>query len=132
MRLAIDTNVLVRYITSDDPQQLAAAQSAIEGDDVLFISTVVLCELAWVLKGTYKYSRAEIERILTDLVITRNVEADFDAAQAGLHMLARGGDFADGVIEYEAARAKCDRLVTFDQNFARCAATPRVTLLATT
>ena len=39
------------------------------------------------------------------------------AAESGLRMLARGGDFADGVIEHDAIRAGCDRLATFDQTF---------------
>ena len=46
-------------------------------------------------------------------------------------MLARGGDFANGVVRYEADRAKCDRLVTFDQSFARLLDPGQVALLGT-
>jgi predicted nucleic-acid-binding protein len=44
-------------------------------------------------------------------------------------MLARGNDFADGIIQYDAGRAKCDRVVTFDQDFARLGAPAAVELL---
>jgi predicted nucleic-acid-binding protein len=46
-------------------------------------------------------------------------------------MLARGSDFADGVIRREADCAKCDRLVTFDQSFARLVSPDKVALLGT-
>jgi predicted nucleic-acid-binding protein len=46
-------------------------------------------------------------------------------------MLERGGDFADGVVRYDADRAKCDRLVTFDQGFARLLGPDKVALLGT-
>jgi predicted nucleic-acid-binding protein len=46
-------------------------------------------------------------------------------------MLARGGDFADGVVRHEADRARCDRVVTFDQGFARLVGSDKVALLGT-
>jgi predicted nucleic-acid-binding protein len=46
-------------------------------------------------------------------------------------MLRRGGDFADGVVRYEAYRAKCDRIVTFDRDFARVLNPHKVALLGT-
>jgi predicted nucleic-acid-binding protein len=46
-------------------------------------------------------------------------------------MLARGGDFAGGVVRLEADRAKCDHLVTFDQSFARLLGPEKVALLRT-
>jgi hypothetical protein len=53
------------------------------------------------------------------LVAIRAVEIDRPAAEAGIAMLERGGDFAKGIIRHEADRAKCDRFVTFDQGFPR-------------
>lgn len=131
MRVAIDTNVLVRYLTADDSRQFAVAKAAIEGPDSLVIPTVVLCELVWVLRSLYRHARADIATTLRKLVRVSNVEVDLDAAEAGLGMLMHGGDFADGVIEHEATRASCDRLITFDQDFARTAASSRVVLLPT-
>jgi predicted nucleic-acid-binding protein len=131
VRLAVDTNVLVRYLTADDPLQFKAAKTALEGDHVIVLSLVVLCELAWVLRGPpYEQSGSEIQSALTGLLNTKNVETDWLAADAGLQMLARGGDFADGVIEHDAVRAKCDRLATFDRRFVRRAGSPLATELA--
>lgn len=129
MRVAVDTNVLPRYITSDDAQQFAAAKTEIESGHTLVISVVVLSDIGWVLRSAYRYSRAEISTILRELIDTDNVEIDRMPAESGLQMLSRGGDFADGVIVHEAGRARFDRLVTFDRRFARVADNSRVALL---
>jgi predicted nucleic-acid-binding protein len=131
VRIAVDTNVLVRYLTWDDAAQAAAAADAIEGADSIVVPTIVLCELVWVLKRAYRYAGREIVGILRRLVAIRGVEIDRPAAEAGIAMLASGADFADGVVRCEADRAKCDRLVTFDQNFARLLDPAKVALLGT-
>ena len=131
MKVSVDTNVLVRYLTWDAEEQAIEAAAILESRDVIVISTIVLCELVWVLKRAYRYATAEIVDIVGRLIQTRNVEIDRPAVEVGLQMLTRGGDFADGVIQCEAGRAKCDRVVTFDRNFARLSATAAVELLGT-
>ena len=129
MRIAVDTNVLVRYLTWDDEGQAIEAARAIEGTDAIVVPTIVLCELVWVLKRAYRYTGREIIDILRRFVAIRAVEIDRPAAEAGIAMLTRGGDFAEGVIRQEADRAKCDRLVTFDQGFARLPGPDKMVLL---
>ena len=131
MRIAVDTNVLVRYLTWDDERQAIEAANAIEGADAVVVPTIVLCELVWVLKRAYGYAGPEIADILRRIAAIRSVEIERPAAEAGIAMLARGSDFADGVVRYEADRAKCDHLVTFDQSFARLLDPNKVTLLGT-
>jgi len=131
VRVAVDTNVLVRYLTWDDESQAVEAANAIEGADAIVVPTIVLCELVWVLKRAYRFAGPEIVGILRRLVATRAVEIERPAAEAGIAMLARGGDFANGVVRHEADRAKCDRLVTFDQGFARLLGPDKATLLET-
>ncbi|MGH7061454.1 MAG: type II toxin-antitoxin system VapC family toxin [Stellaceae bacterium] len=131
MRIALDTNVLVRYLTWDDEEQAIEAADAIEGADEIVVPTIVLCELVWVLKRAYRYAGPDIIGILRRLVALCAVEIERPSAEAGIAMLARGGDFADGVVRYEADRANCGRLVTFDQGFARLLDPDKVTLLGT-
>jgi predicted nucleic-acid-binding protein len=129
VRVAVDTNVLVRYLTWDDEAEAAAAAEAIESAETIVISTIVLCEMVWVLRRAYRYTRAEIMDSVRRLVASRNVEVERAAAEAGLAMVARGGDFADGVIRYETARAGCRSIVTFDRDFARLLGSAGVVLL---
>jgi predicted nucleic-acid-binding protein len=124
MRTAIDTNVLVRYLTWDDAGQAEEATHVIENASTVVISTMVLCETVWVLKRAYGYTTTEITEALRGVIASQTVETDRVAAEAGLTMLSRGGDFADGVIAQVAEQAGCDRIATFDRNFARLAAGP--------
>ena len=118
MRLAVDTNVLVRYIAWDDDAQARQAKGLIERADIVVISTIVLCETVRVLGRAYRYRPDEVAQVLSDLIASSNVEVDRAAAGAGLAMLARGGDFADGVVEHEALERGCAELATFDEDFA--------------
>ena len=130
MRIAADTNVVVRFLTEDDPEQTPLAVAAIESAYAVVLSTVVLCEIVWVLRRAYGFTAAEVLGVLRRLVDSAAVETDRAAADAGLTMLEAGGDFADGVILHDAKQRRCDALVTFDTRFARFAADDRVRLLA--
>jgi predicted nucleic-acid-binding protein len=90
VRIAVGTNVLVRYLTWDDEGQAIEAANAIEGADAIVVPTIVLCELAWVLKRAYRYAAPEIIDILHRLVAIRAVEIERPAAEAGITMLAPG------------------------------------------
>lgn len=118
MRIAADTNVLVRYLTGDDEAQAATATQVLEGADAVILPTVVLCETVSVLRRAYGFGAAEVAETLRRLLDSDGVETDRPAAEAGVRMLERGGDFADGVIAAVAARSGCDALVTFDRRFA--------------
>jgi predicted nucleic-acid-binding protein len=129
LSIAVDTNVLVRYLTWDDEAQAAAAAKVIEGGETVAISSVVLCELAWVLRRAYRYPTDEVANAIQRIVTSRNVDVDRPAAEAGLRVLARGGDFADGIIQTDAARARCRHIVTFNREFARLLGSDHVVLL---
>ena len=131
VRIAVDTNVLVRYLTWDDEAQAIEAANAIEGADAMVVPTIVLCELVWVLKRAYRYACPEIIHILRRLVAIRAVDIERPAAEAGIAMLARGGDFADGVVWHDANRTRCDRIVTFDEGFVWLLGPDKVVLLGT-
>jgi predicted nucleic-acid-binding protein len=118
VKVAVDTNVLVRYIVWDDEQQARKSEALIESADIVVLSTVVLCETVWVLSRAYQYKPGEMVQVLADLIGSRNVEVDRAATEAGLVMLARGGDFADGVAEHEALEKGCSHFATFDEEFA--------------
>ena len=60
MKVAIDTNVLVRYLTEDDEAQAAAAAEIIEAASTVLVSTLVLAETTWVLRRAYKHTPTEV------------------------------------------------------------------------
>jgi predicted nucleic-acid-binding protein len=131
LSIAIDTNVLVRYLTWDNEAQAELAAAVIEDGETIAISTIVLCELAWVLKRAYRYQPDEIADAIQRIITSRNVDVDRPAAEAGLRLLDRGGDFADGVVCTDTTRTKCRCVATFDRDFARLLEPDQVMLLQT-
>jgi predicted nucleic-acid-binding protein len=118
LRIAIDTNVLVRYLVWDDERQAHRAAAAIEAASSVVVSTTVLCETVWVLSRAFKLPRPSIIAALREFITSDRVEVDRLEAEAGLAHLALGGDFADGVIRLHAEQSRVDQLVTFDRDFA--------------
>jgi len=129
VRIALDTNVLVRYLTWDDDIQSPLSAKAIEDAETVVVSAIVLCETVWVLERAYQLKAKQIANTLRAFVEAETVAVDRPLAEAGLAALERGGDFADGLILFEADHAKVDQLVTFDQQFAKLARSPRLRLL---
>lgn len=115
MIITADTNVLVRAVVGDDPQQSAMASVALRQADAIAVPLPVLCELVWVLRRAYGFADAEISSALRALIDADNVRLDRPAAEAGLALLEAGGDFADGVIAHEGQWLGGDLFVSFDR-----------------
>lgn len=119
--IAIDTNVLVRFIVEDDETQASRVARLIERatdeDEAIFVSDIVLCELVWVLSVSYRVARAEIVATLNRLVQAKQLAfADADRVRRATDAYAKGkGDFADYVIREHARDAGCTVVVTFDR-----------------
>jgi predicted nucleic-acid-binding protein len=122
--IGIDTNILLRFLVRDDPKQADAArrfiQQASMDKEVLFINHVVLCELAWVLKTTYRYSREDIGRAIEGILFTQQFEIeDKDTVLEGLSIYRTAkADFADCLIGVRNQAAGCSTTVTFDRGAA--------------
>ena len=117
----LDTNVLARYLTEDDPAQSRRAAELIATvtarGERCFVSAVVLCELAWVLRGAYDVSKTDLLRTLDQILATSQfVVGDKDLVRRGLDAYRAGkADFADCVIGAIHADAGCAKTVTFDR-----------------
>lgn len=117
--LAIDTNVVVRYLAADHPEQSRKAKALIDGEDV-FVSTTVLLESEWVLRSVYGFSSADVAKALGAFAGLPNVTVE-DAALAAkaLGWAAQGMDFADALHLVKAHG--CEAFVSFDRRFAKAA-----------
>jgi predicted nucleic-acid-binding protein len=117
----LDTNVLVRYLTDDDPVQSKRAADVIATattrGERCFISAIVLCELAWVLRGAYRVSQADLIMTLDRILgTTQFVIGDKDSVRLALDAYRAGrADFADYVIGVLHLEAGCRKTVTFDR-----------------
>ena len=117
--LAVDTNIVVRYLTADDPEQFAKVRALIDGEDI-FVCKTVLLETEWVLRRGYRFSRDRIIAALTAFAgLPRVTLEDPALAAKALDWLARGMDFADAL--HLAKAEGCEAFVSFDRHFTTVA-----------
>lgn len=115
MKISVDTNVLARAVLQDDAYQGAAASKLLKDASLIAISSSSLCELVWILRRGAKLSKEDTAVTIHDLLDAGNVVMNRPAVEAGLAILEAGGDFADGVIAYEASWLGGETFVSFDE-----------------
>lgn len=119
--IGLDTNVLVRYLTQDDPDQAARATRVVEQELTEstpgFIGLVVLVETVWVLQRLYRASAEEIREMVTDLLGSRTIVVENrDIATRALALSRQDScGFADAIIAASAFNAGCDKVISFDR-----------------
>ena len=120
--IAIDTNILVRYFTQDDPGEARLATRLIEDRltrvDPGFVSTIVISELIWVLDRAYKLKRPEIDVIVAGLLNAEEIVVD-EAAIVRRALRGSTGGLSDALIHAIGQARGCTATVTFDRAFAR-------------
>ena len=122
--IGLDTNVLVRYLTQDDPVQSGQANeifeslaAGMEG----YVTVVSLVELVWVLTSCYGSGNGEISSVLENLLHTKHIIVqDTEIVWKALRTFKEGkADFPDCLIKHTAFDAGCSSVVTFDVKAAR-------------
>jgi predicted nucleic-acid-binding protein len=130
--IGLDTNVVVRYLTQDDPRQAAAAtrlfEKTLSTESPGFISAVTLCEICWVLAEAYGADRARIRTVVEGLlgskqIVVESAELAWKALRAWEGSTA---DFSDALIGEVAAAHGAESVATFDKAAAKL---PRFRLL---
>ncbi|MCE5230199.1 type II toxin-antitoxin system VapC family toxin [bacterium] len=122
---AVDTNVLVRLLTRDDPRQAKRALEFIEhaeksGQSVL-VSNPVLMELCWVLRSAYEYSRDEVIGTIEQLAMAPVFAFESREILEQLVTVARSSsiDIPDLIIALTAKQHDCETTLTFDKRAAK-------------
>jgi predicted nucleic-acid-binding protein len=114
--LAVDTNVLVRYLARDDARQTARAEDLLRREQVLIPKTVLL-ETQWVLRYSFGFDRRLIEAAIRGVAGLPNIHCEDEAAVAmALDCFAAGMDFADAL--HLASSRATDGFATFDRKLA--------------
>lgn len=118
--LAIDTNLVVRYLVDDHPEQCARARRLIDRNEVFFCSTVML-ETEWVLRSAYGYSPDRCADALAAFAgLPQVVVEDRLLVATALDWMRQGLDFADAL--HLAKSGDCEAFVTFDRALVKAAA----------
>jgi predicted nucleic-acid-binding protein len=130
--IGLDTNVLVRLLTADDPTQLKAATrllAAHEGEaGAFFVNDMVLVEMVWVLGRSYGFGRDDVLSAVKSLLDSEGFAfEDRERLDRAIALCsAQAGDFADTMIVLKNAAAPCEYTASFDRTMR---ALPGVKLL---
>ena len=115
MKISVDTNVLARAVLQDDAEQASRAAKILEEAALIAVSLPCLCELVWILLRGAQIPKEKVAQAIRVLIETSKVMMNRPAVEAGLAVLAAGGDFADGVIAYEGNWLGGETFVSFDK-----------------
>ncbi len=119
--LAVDTNLLVRIVANDDPEQARRVAALFEAEQI-FVPKTVLLETEWVLRYAYKQGSGSIAHALRTIAGLPNVTLENPAELAlALSWFEGGLDFADAL--HLASSQRAGRFATFDTKFAKRAQT---------
>jgi predicted nucleic-acid-binding protein len=125
--IALDTNILVRFLVDDDPLQADIATDLVSHSEGIFIAKTTLLELEWVLRHVYQIDKKTLAVGLTPLLGLPNatVESASQVAEA-LKDFSNGMDFADAL--HLASTHSGIVTYTFDKKFAKLVTSDRVVL----
>jgi predicted nucleic-acid-binding protein len=123
--IALDTNVLIRFLVRDDEAQAARARRLVEkcaqSGDPCLVSNPVLCELEWVLESVYGASRSEVAAAVEGLLSTPPFQVeDADLTQQALRAYTKGkADFSDCLLGLVGRARGARTTYTFDRGLRR-------------
>jgi predicted nucleic-acid-binding protein len=131
--IGLDTNIVVRMMSGDDPEQVEKVRLFLEArsaHDPAYISAVVLAETIWVLESRLRYSRPAVLAAIDQLLASSDLCIEFGDRLGVLLQDRRSGriDIADHLVAWSAEAAGCSHTVTFDRRAER--AIPSMNLLA--
>lgn len=119
---AVDTNVLIRILVTDDKQldQVKLARQFAKKAKILFIPQIVQVELVWVLEAAYDLDKADIVKILHHLQTNEafQLQNESEFSQALQCYQINNVDFSDCLILIESKNENCS-VITFDKKFSR-------------
>jgi predicted nucleic-acid-binding protein len=120
--IALDTNVLVRFLVRDDEHQAMRARNLVETcratGDTCLVSNPVLCELEWVLESVYHASRSDVASSIRMLLTTPPfVLEDAELLERTLKMYSKEkGDLSDYILGEIAGARGARTTYTFDRD----------------
>ena len=117
---AIDTNVLIRYLTQDEAKQGEVAKKLIENGESVFVTQIVFIEAVWVLATSYELDRRTIAKALDEVANSGFfILEKSKVVSKALQDYRNGFDFADMLIGYNGEGSACNTTFTFDRQASK-------------
>jgi predicted nucleic-acid-binding protein len=124
-RSAVDTNILLRSIVRDDPEQTPKARAYFSAQRqagvMVYINLIVLVETVWALRQIYKYPKIEILAIVQGFLNTSGIELqESELVEKAIgYYRNSNADFSDCLILVRNQKANVADTKTFDKKAAK-------------
>jgi predicted nucleic-acid-binding protein len=121
----VDTNVFLRFLVNDDPAKADACealfQKAIDGQEILFTSDMIIAEIIWVLESYYELKKVDIRESIEKILNTRNLQCrNREIIISALSIyVEKNIDFIDAFNAMMLKRDKRDEIYSYDKHFDR-------------
>jgi predicted nucleic acid-binding protein len=117
----VDSSVVLRYLTGDDPKRAGIADSIVESDDLL-VSCVILSEVAYALRRGYSVDRRTILTTLIEFVQRENIEIVDAPKEDVVIALEKAKEstrlsLGDAFILAQMVASGCREIYSFDKRF---------------
>ncbi len=124
----VDTNVLVRHLTDDPPEQARRATAILENAERLILTDVVVAELVYVLESYYEHPRRQItESVQSLLALSSIAVSNHDLLLRALELYEHIRlDFAEAYLAAAAELTGVDSVASFDRTLDRVETIDRV------
>jgi predicted nucleic-acid-binding protein len=117
--IAVDTNILLRILTDDDPEQAAIARALFDSNDII-VTIGVMMETEWVLRSAYRWSVSRIADALETLFLAPNTRIELpELVSWALSRFRGGADLAD-MLHLVASR-DANAFASFERRLAQLA-----------
>ena len=128
MTAFVDTNVLVRHLTGDPPDQAARASALLGSGEDLLLTDVIAAETVYVLQSFYEASREQVATTIRSIVaFERIITADPMLLLRAVEIYETDRlDFSDAYLVAAAESHGIDRVASFDRSIDRMASIERV------
>lgn len=127
MTAFLDTNILVRHLTGDPPEQARRATRYLAEADTLIIPDLILAEVAYVLESYYEAPRSQVAEALRAILAFRTIRVvDGPLLLRAVELCeVYGLDFADAYLAASAERTGVRVVVSFDRAIDRAGTVQR-------
>lgn len=121
MTVYVDTNILVRHLTGDPPDQAFAATRYLAAADELVLEDLIVAEVAYVLESVYRAPRAHVALSLRAMLGFPAVRVgDPELLQRAVEIYdVNGLHFADAYLVASAERSGIGVVASFDRQIDR-------------
>jgi predicted nucleic acid-binding protein len=125
--IIIDTNVIIRYLTGDDPEKAKKFRSYLRKNSGLFVSDTVVAETYFVLTSFYKFSRDKVLSWLSDLICHPNIQCDEGLLKEVIEIAASHDvSFVDAYCAALARKQTNGKLLSYDKSIGKIAGVTRI------